>query len=663
DDKLDFLRRLETSTMVDLSSDTVAFAVLLPITSGGTDDPNTCLANLQKFAASLASTTWRDCRENRFRVKVYLAVDHDDEFLLDGSKAEAVLQEEGIWDITRIVCNFPRGHVCSLWRECARRAFEDKCDYFALFGDDVELLDEGWLRGIHKTFQGLSGSVTGFGCVAFTDVSFPGMPTFPVIHKIHMEIFGGEVVPSVFVNQDGDPFLFQLYRRFGSSVMAPFHLRNSIGGSDDARYTKQRLTGWTFDVLDGATSTVERWLGTKEEHGIEKKLTLDVIVPSYRVDFSTLGPILELQSSATCELMFIIIIDDPLSSGITELQQKYGARPDVRIRVNTSNLGASATRNRGLDESAAEWVFFLDDDVVPDPDILIEAEDVIRDNPDAAGFIGTTLFPPANTVFKTAVHLAGVTYFWDVARKLNDDIPWGVTANLIARRNNDGVRYDLRFPKTGGGEDIDFCVRKRDLFVGDGKGGFKAAPDVVATHPWWHNGERRYRRFYMWAKGDGALVALFPQHCYTELAPTSAQLFLYSGIVAILGFVTTQKHLAKGGLVSFVAVFLSNVLHDTFRHLVRERTVDTRSTIVGLAWVVAVMESSIIRMVSETGRIVGQLERGEWKFVLMHRRFDWFVGRVGDGPIANERWNSRERLVLWFATTVALLVLMSKVGV
>ncbi|KAJ7915011.1 glycosyltransferase family 2 protein [Mycena leptocephala] len=651
DDPQSILRQLQKSAVIELGASTLQFGVLLPVTSRGTESPQVCLDHLRKFAASLYSTTWRDTRsgEVKFRVKVYLAVDDDDNFLLEGQKAESVLREEGVWDITRLVCKFPRGHICSLWRHCATAAWKDGCDYMALFGDDVELLDDGWLRGIHQTFQDLSRkteSPHGFGCVAFTDISFPGMPTFPVVHRLHMDIFEGSVIPSSFINQDGDPFLFQLYRRFGSSKMACFRLRNAVGGSNDARYTKEHLKEWTFDVLDSATSTVELWLGSKG-HGIGKMLTIDVIVPSFRVQFAALSRILELESSDTCEVMFILIVDDPQASSIAELEAKYSFRPDVRIRVNASNLGASASRNRGMEESAAEYVFFLDDDVVPQPDILIKAEIAIRRNPDCAGLVGTTVFPPADTIFKSAVHLAGVTYFWDIATKLTDDLPWGVTANLIARRNKDKVRYDVRFPKTGGGEDIDFCIRKRNFFVKEGKRGFQAAPEVIATHPWWYNGNRSYWRFYMWAKGDGALVAMFPELCYLDWSPTSAQIFLFTLLSALVATLLGDFSSFKTSMIGFLAVFVANVGHDLYRHLIREKTIDPRSTMTGIPWVIAVVESALIRMLSEGGRLVGQVERGEWLLAVGQQRFDWFAGRVGNGPRDNERRNSRERLVLW----------------
>jgi hypothetical protein len=36
-------------------------------------------------------------------------------------------------------------------------------------------------------------------------------------------------------------------------------------------------------------------------------------------------------------------------------------------------------------------------------------------------------------------------------------LPWAVTANVAVV--NTAALFDLRFPKTGGGEDIDYCLR------------------------------------------------------------------------------------------------------------------------------------------------------------------------------------------------------------
>jgi hypothetical protein len=70
----------------------------------------------------------------------------------------------------------------------------------------------------------------GFGCVALVDIVAPGFPTFPIIHKTHMEIFSGQIIPNAFINQDGDPFLFNLYRPFNAARFAKNVLLENLKG-------------------------------------------------------------------------------------------------------------------------------------------------------------------------------------------------------------------------------------------------------------------------------------------------------------------------------------------------------------------------------------------------------------------------------------------------
>ncbi|KIP05821.1 glycosyltransferase family 2 protein [Phlebiopsis gigantea 11061_1 CR5-6] len=513
-------------------------------------------------------------------------------------------------------------------------------------------------RSLLATTHEETGVPLGLGCVAFTDTTFPGMPTFPVIHRTHMSIFDGQVVPDVFVNQDGDPFLYQLYRRFGCSRVVDCEIRNGVGGRDDARYEKQHAMDWTFGPLTEATCLVESWLAKDSSYsGGCRKLTVDIIVPCYRVMMGYLDNFLSLKASPSCSVMFIIIIDNPASPNIRQLREKYEHRLDVRIRVNKTNSGASASRNRGLAESAAEWVLFLDDDVTPARNLLLELEKSIETSPMAAGFVGNAKFPTATTTFTTALHLAGVTYFWDIATKLAEckDVPWGVTANIAARRDiNDGVLYDVGFPKTGGGEDIDFCRRKREYVKSRGGDGFVAAPHVTVTHPYWNNGSRSYWRFYGWSKGDGALVKRYPALVYRDI-PNSAELLLFSVVASVATAVTAMPSSLRWlGPKFFAAVFVANILHDAYRHLWRdaERTAAIQSTVTGSRWLAAVVESSLIRMFSEWGRVVGLLERGE--FGLLFHRFEWFAGVHGDGPRNEERRNNVQRIGLSVALFAVL---------
>lgn len=676
EERLAALQELETSHVVDLTNDFTRFAILLPVTSRGSHSQETCLKNLAGFAHSLAATTYRDTHEvgaASFKFTIYLSIDHDDHFLLEG-RAEEALRNVGDFDIVTVKAKHEKGHVCAHWRDCARRAFEAGCDYFTLLGDDVTLKDEGWMRKVHDEFKRLENERRvpfGFGCVAFTDITFPGMPTFPVVHKTHMEIFDGLVVPEVFFNQDGDPFLFQLYRRWGCSGMIEAQVGNGVGGSEGARYDKKSATDWTFDTLDKAVAKVEGWLSRKAP-SIEKLLILDVIIPSYRVDLKFLDPILRLRPPETCSVMFIIIVDDPNSPSINLLQQKYGADPFVRIRVNKTNLGASASRNRGMKESAADWVHFLDDDVTPDNDLLDQTAKVILEHPNVVGFVGTSKFPIADSVFTTAIHLADVTHFWDIARKRPEDkdLPWGVTANLIARRNADGVDFDLIFPKTGGGEDIDFCRRKRDWMIaksGEGSGGFHAARSVVVTHPWWNNGQPSLWRFYGWSKGDGALVKLYPEFRYRDFAPSSGETLLLCLLAFFIGLLVPLDSAHQGECVSLsfcgaIAVVLANVSHSIYKICFPDydRWKFQECTVTGPKYALAIVVSAFIRVASETGRAVGMLKRGE--IMYLGGRFDWFAGGGGRDPIVNERRGSLQRFALFVVFTICLRALQLTVG-
>ncbi|KXN88390.1 GDP-mannose 3,5-epimerase 2 [Leucoagaricus sp. SymC.cos] len=686
------LEALRRSDLVDLEAERLRFAIILPITSRGLSTPGDCLENLRNFVQTLKDTTWRDTHfsgDQRFSFTIYLVIDADDEYLLEDNKATHLIMDLGISSchIHHLInSSRPRGHVCAMWRDCARQAYNDGCDYFVLMGDDVTIMDDGWMRKSHSWFDSLSKSTGlpfGLGCVAFTDESFPGMPTFPIIHRTHMDIFGGEVVPDIFVNQDGDPFLFQLYRRWGASEMFPCRLRNGIGGSITARYAKQHASNWSLEPLARAEKTIATYLRnqhrmTDSQISSLRKLTLDVIIPCYRVDLTILSRILSLKAPTTTSVNFIIIIDSPRSPYLPSLLATYSSDPKIRIRVNDSNLGASYSRNRGLSEASAEWVHFLDDDIVPSPDLFFAVSDAIRANPTAAGFVCNTEFPVADSLFTTAVHLSGVTYFWDIATKIAVDIPWGVTANLVSRRvirpldpapETDipvPTTFSLAYPKTGGGEDIDYCLTQRVAHlavVGPGPGrqypGFLGAPEATVTHPWWNEGKRSYWRFHKWSLGDGHLIDVYPELSYLDHAPNSAECFLLCAFIFVIGTIFLSSKMMVFSAEGCLCIFVANIVHDVYRHAVlhpeRNKSLDIHPRIRKnrLLWILAIMESSLIRQFSELGRLRGMIEKREWRS--LGKRFDWFVGRIpGDGPRKEERRNSTERVGLTLALVAAI---------
>lgn len=122
------------------------------------------------------------------------------------------------------------GKLCRIWNLLAASSSND---YIVLFGDDIRLCDAGWSQRIAARFHDISnksGLPLGAAVVAFNDLAFPGFPTFPVVHRWHVRSFG-QLLPKQFVNQGGDPFLYELYSRLGTAGWeVSCRLENTIGG-------------------------------------------------------------------------------------------------------------------------------------------------------------------------------------------------------------------------------------------------------------------------------------------------------------------------------------------------------------------------------------------------------------------------------------------------
>lgn len=87
-------------------------------------------------------------------------------------------------------------------------------------------------------------------------------------------------------------------------------LMNLIGGSKKPRY-KRIFHDWSFAVLDNAVLTVEKWINNKIKDPIPRLLTIDVVVPTYRVQMQYLEPIIRLKRSNTASTSIIFIVDNP----------------------------------------------------------------------------------------------------------------------------------------------------------------------------------------------------------------------------------------------------------------------------------------------------------------------------------------------------------------
>ena len=167
-----------------------------------------------------------------------------------------------------------------------------------------------------------------------------------------------------------------------------------------------------------------------------------------------------------------------------------------------------------LDESAAEYILFLDDDVVPDPNLLT-SYGVSFDRNVAGGhcdIVGLVQFPRGTDLplSQAAVLVCYLTFMFEIADNPQYTRPArGVTADILVKRLH--VRFDRAYAKTGGSEDVDFCLH----LMQETSGQFLACPSAIVHHPLWQGSPSAFSKlFYNWATGDSALFTRFPEHCY-----------------------------------------------------------------------------------------------------------------------------------------------------
>lgn len=417
------------------------------------------------------------------------------------------------------------GKLCRIWNHLASKASND---YIVLFGDDVRLLDHGWPQKIERCFRKIAMATDlplGAACVALNDLSFPGFPTFPVIHRWHLNHFGS-LLPKQFVNQGGDPFLFELYSRFEASEWeVSCRLENTIGGDGDARYQKYHIN-WRGHILNMNIRKLKKCVNVQNPSGV----CLDVVVPSYRTNNNDYPRrIATLRASREgVYVKFWFVVDNPCKdhvNAVKELSNELNAKQlekngnyFINVIHYGANRGASYARNTGYNYSTADWILFLDDDVIPDENILDAYIGGIKRFPDAKVLAGLTTLPEATNNWTTMLRVCNVGYFYGVS-KLRRHPPWAVTANLLVRgsRYNPTIQFKECYPKTGGGEDIDLVYQYKDFYPSCGLHATAAVPEAVVRHPWWNGGKLCYNQIRGWAWGDSLCILEWPSKTFLTL--------------------------------------------------------------------------------------------------------------------------------------------------
>lgn len=283
--------------------------------------------------------------------------------------------------------------------------------------------------------------------------------------------------------------------------------------------------------------------------------SVDIVIPSFRLNESILSAIIHLKQPAGWQFRFYLIVDNPnveVPVSIKEWQQNG----NIQLILNKQNEGPAETRNAGIRAGQGKWILFLDDDIVPSPELLQAYVSAIALQSEAIGFVGVTQFPkPFNDVTRALAINGSVIHFDMALRK--ESMVWAPTANLMLNRSKmDAALFNASLKN--GGEDIEFLARNSFLF--DER--YISVPDAVVSHPWWNDGNVQTERMFRYGKGAEDIMDLpsMKKYTYFDFTNTPESLLL---LLIALPFALYYRNLfcwLEVLMVLILAEFITNWL-------------------------------------------------------------------------------------------------------
>nr|WP_155215445.1 glycosyltransferase family 2 protein [Micromonospora sp. CP22] len=117
--------------------------------------------------------------------------------------------------------------------------------------------------------------------------------------------------------------------------------------------------------------------------------TVSVIIPTHNSS-KTLGACLEAVRRQDHPVTEVIVVDDASTDDTRDIARRF----PCRLLVTDRNAGPAAARNRGIQASTGDLLFFLDSDCAPEPDALSNALAILREQPDVACVHGIYALTP-----------------------------------------------------------------------------------------------------------------------------------------------------------------------------------------------------------------------------------------------------------------------------
>jgi GT2 family glycosyltransferase len=287
-------------------------------------------------------------------------------------------------------------------------------------------------------------------------------------------------------------------------------------------------------------------------------LSLDIIIPSYRFDQNDqlITAIVSLAQPNDWNIQFYLIADHPTAAIPASIQQLID-NGRLHFYRNESNRGLSYTRNRGIELSSGEWILFLDDDILPAPDLLLQFTNAILNEPAATAFGGVVQLPAPVNDFTQALTDAGYTHFFKLA-VTEKELSWPVGACMMYRRSRiGGIRFSELFGKDGG-EEVDFAILVRK----ESGGRILAVPAAVIEHPWWHDGRPDFSRPFSYSRGNYWLIRRHPSFAQWRFCNTTEVIFL-------LLLLTPLSFMAGVSIINWLGIMACLIVADAILYVIK----------------------------------------------------------------------------------------------
>ena len=368
------------------------------------------------------------------------------------------------------------------------------------------------------------------------------------------------------------------------------------------------------------------------------KISVDVVIPSFRLEEKYLLTILNLVKPANTDIKFYIVVDNPFIDSPPAIKPLINNQ-DTFLIINEVNMGAAETRNIGMAAGSADWILFLDDDIVAGKDLLEIYVNAIIRYPEEIGFLGLIKFPYPTKNFTKAIGVSGSMDIFSIAGR-KKYFAWGATANIIIKRKAVGtLKFSHAYPKLGGGEDIDFFLKMRRK---NNYKNFKTLPEAVVYHPWWHDEKTDFKRPFRYGKGNSLLGALNPEYTYYDFLNTPEAL-LVSLIISIVLLFIRQPWLLP--MLAFIAgIIIIEIIAGSVQTFKRNR----KANLNVIMFVIA------LRFIYEFGVLFGKISALQF----------WRIGeRFHDDGSRNKLYFYRSntyKIVKWILYPLLILIIWNK---